>query len=202
MANIKCSGNIESQTIDTTTINTQNINTNGIQIANGFSALNNIGGGFKISDTSNVGLEIGRVDGTAGNPYIDFHTDGSSSTDYNVRMLASGNQLSLTASGGFKVNSKDVGIIDSYGSNFIRFTNGLQICWGQTSATSSTGALSVSLPKAFLDTNYGLSVSVVYAGNNWSSQIYVYLKTTSNFQYYKYSAVSVPTTWIAVGKWK
>lgn len=201
MANIKCSGNIQSQTIDTTTINTQNINTNGIQIADGFSALNNIGGGFKISDTSNVGLEIGRVDGTAGNPYIDFHTDGSPSTDYNVRMMASGNQLSLIASGGFKVNSQDVGIIDSYGSNYIRFTNGFQVCWGQTSATTTTGALSVSLTP-FKDANYGLSVSVVYAGNNWGSQIYVYSKTTSNFQFYKYATPNVPTTWIAVGKWK
>ena len=53
-------------------------------------------------------MEIGRRDGTAGTPYIDFHTDGSSSTDYNSRLLASGNQVQITASGGLILNGDDV----------------------------------------------------------------------------------------------
>lgn len=58
-------------------------------------------------------MELGRRDGTAGTPYIDFHTDGSSSTDYNSRLLAAGNQLQVTASGGFSVNGKNIEIFDS-----------------------------------------------------------------------------------------
>lgn len=76
----------------------------------GFSALN---GNFSFSDTTNIGMELGRRDGTAGTPYIDFHTDGSSSTDYNSRLLATGNQLQVTASGGFSVNGKNIEIFDS-----------------------------------------------------------------------------------------
>lgn len=76
----------------------------------GFTALN---GNFSFSNTANIGMEIGRRDGTAGTPYIDFHTDGSSSTDYNSRLLATGNQLQVTASGGFSVNGKNIEIFDS-----------------------------------------------------------------------------------------
>lgn len=75
----------------------------------GFSALN---GNFAFSDTTNIGMEIGRRDGTAGTPYIDFHTDGSSSTDYNSRILATGNQLQVTASGGFSVNGHNIDELD------------------------------------------------------------------------------------------
>lgn len=71
----------------------------------GFSALNN---NFRFGDTTNIGMELGRQDGTAGTPYIDFHTDGKSSTDYNSRLLATGNQLQITASGGLFLNGKDV----------------------------------------------------------------------------------------------
>ena len=71
----------------------------------GFTALN---GNFSFSDTTNIGMELGRRDGTAGTPYIDFHTDGSSSTDYNSRLLATGNQIQVTASGGLSLNGDDV----------------------------------------------------------------------------------------------
>lgn len=60
-----------------------------------FSALNNIGGGFRISDPVNVGIELGRVDGTAGTPYIDFHNDGKASTDYNSRIINIANALQI-----------------------------------------------------------------------------------------------------------
>lgn len=79
---------------------TANQNFNG-----GFSALN---GNFSFSDTTNIGMEIGRKDGTAGTPYIDFHTDGKPGTDYNSRLLATGNQLQFTASGGMTLNSNQI----------------------------------------------------------------------------------------------
>ena len=71
----------------------------------GFSALNN---NFRFGDTTNIGMELGRQDGTAGTPYIDFHTDGKSSTDYNSRLLATGNQLQVTASGGMSLNNQPI----------------------------------------------------------------------------------------------
>ena len=71
----------------------------------GFSALNN---NFRFSDTTNIGMELGRQDGTPGTPYIDFHTDGESSTDYNSRILATGNTLQITASGGMSLNNNQI----------------------------------------------------------------------------------------------
>ena len=92
----------------------ENINSNGLvkasnlELNNSFSALNNIGGGFKISDPINVGIELGRMDGTPGTPYIDFHTDGNPNTDYNVRMLAEGGCLKFSATDGLKLNEKKI----------------------------------------------------------------------------------------------
>lgn len=60
---------------------TQDVNINGT-----FSALNNIGGGFAISDSTNVGMELGRRDGTYGTPYLDFHANANTK-DYDARIL-------------------------------------------------------------------------------------------------------------------
>lgn len=51
----------------------------------------------------NFGLEIGRKDGSTGTPYIDFHSDGNSNdvTDYNARIIVTGNNLDIkTINGG------------------------------------------------------------------------------------------------------
>lgn len=77
-------------------------------------------GGLSISDPNNIGLELGRKDGTAGTPYIDFHTDGDSATDYNSRILASGSNLNITADGGLYVNGTQVSLSDHIHS---RLTN-------------------------------------------------------------------------------
>lgn len=93
MANINCNGKIQTEQIE---------------INGAFTALKNIGGGFQISDPVNVGIELGRVDGISGTPYIDFHTDGNLNTDYNARIIANGNKLSMEASDGVTVNSKHI----------------------------------------------------------------------------------------------
>ena len=86
---------------------------------NGFSALGTeTSPAFSFSDPVNIGMEIGRIDGTPGTPYIDFHTDGKSSTDYNVRLLASGNKLNITASQGISLNGGTI----SYNASTDTFT--------------------------------------------------------------------------------
>ena len=81
----------------------------------GFTALN---GGFSFSDTTNIGMELGRRDGTPGTPYIDFHTDGSSSTDYNSRILATGKSLQITAEGGVSINGNNINAISMAPANY------------------------------------------------------------------------------------
>lgn len=46
-------------------------------------------GGLTIAYASNASIEIGRVDGVASTPYIDFHS-GATATDYDTRIIASG----------------------------------------------------------------------------------------------------------------
>jgi Chaperone of endosialidase len=46
-------------------------------------------GGLTIAYAGNNGFEIGRTDGVASTPFIDFHS-GATATDYDVRLIASG----------------------------------------------------------------------------------------------------------------
>ena len=87
---------------------------------------------------------------------------------------------------------------------YVKYGNGVLICGGTTSSTTTAGAITITFPSPvpFVDTTYGLSVGVVYAGNNWSSEIYSYTKATTSCKAYKYSTVSAPITWIAFGRWK
>ena len=80
-----------------------------LEVSGTISALD---GALSISDTTNIGLELGRRDGASGTPYIDFHTNGDASTDYNSRILASGSKLDVTASSGLYVNGTKVSLID------------------------------------------------------------------------------------------
>lgn len=93
MANVKIEGKVQAKTLE---------------LEGDFSALKNVGGGFYISDPKNVGIELGRRDGTTGTPYIDFHTDGKGNTDYNARLIAVGNYLNVNADGGLKINGNSV----------------------------------------------------------------------------------------------
>lgn len=46
-------------------------------------------GSLTITASGNAGIELGRTDGTASTPYIDFHS-GATSCDYDTRIIASG----------------------------------------------------------------------------------------------------------------
>ncbi len=66
-------------------------------------------------------------------------------------------------------------------SQYVRFNNGLQICWGRMSypqlGANSTGHVAVTLPAAFKDTNYQVATTMeVDAGNSWHTGIYAVQK--------------------------
>ncbi len=99
------------------------------------------------------------------------------------------------------VSDQEVETVVSSGleSGYIKYKSGLIIQWGVTQSTTATGALTVVLPIAFSNFNYGLSVGVIYGGTNWSSEIYVHRQYETHFLYYKYANSNVPMTWIAIG---
>lgn len=82
-----------------------------------------IGPSLTLLNSPNGGIEIGRRDNTTSTPYIDFHTDGNpiSSTDYNVRMMASGGTkgkngdgtLNISA-GKLTLNSKELALKEDF----------------------------------------------------------------------------------------
>lgn len=116
----------------------------------------------------------------------------AAANEANTRVLAGKPDGTLTWDG------NDVAIIEASGSNYIRFTNGLQICWG-TYGTAMTGSLaSVTFPVAFANTAYGLTTSM----NNLADTDYVsgtiQTKTTTGFTL----ASWIGGGWMAIGKWK
>lgn len=74
----------------------------------------------------------------------------------------------------------------SQGSNWIRYTSGLQICWGDVSSGNS-----VSFPQAFKDTP---SITCTCLGNSSS---YVLNRSTTGFK----NNTTLTINYIAVGRW-
>lgn len=86
------------------------VKTSGNQDISGYKKFTqdlNIGPSLTLLNSPNGGIEIGRRDGTTSTPYIDFHTDGNpiSSTDYNVRMMASGGTKGVNGGGNLNISA-------------------------------------------------------------------------------------------------
>lgn len=94
-------------------------------------------------------------------------------------------------------NGKDLVFIEDIGDDFVRQSDGIQLCWG--SIPSSTGT--ITLPKNFVDENF----KVFFAGtSNNSSGVTLYFissysQTTSTFTTL---SANFPRTYFAIGKWK
>ena len=95
----------------------------------------------------------------------------------------------------------------THGTNYVRFGNGLQICWG--SVTVGDGAeVYQNLPQAFKDTNYIVTFGHQNFTNNTTDFYHPQLvngkKNTTNFTVYCRNAGSyhnAAVTWIAIGYW-
>lgn len=155
--------NIQEKTLQVYSDNIYNANTHtlsadALTLSGSFTALTNVGGGFSISDPTNVGIELGRRDGTSGTPYIDFHTDGQGGTDFNSRILALGNGLFITATDGLKINYNDgtnqdvlsIKEIKKDSNGYLNLQNGLIMQWGMFSHSSGQEE-NITFPKSFTD---------------------------------------------------
>lgn len=89
--------------------------------------------------------------------------------------------------------------VDSTGEGYIRYANGLQICYG--SANCSQGGTSNNLPMPFKDSSYTLTATYTGALNNVN--ISVARTDMSTFTLYQsYSADVLTADYIAIGLWK
>ena len=101
--------------------------------------------------------------------------------------------------------------VSAVGSNYIRYDNGLQICWGTTaSKTTNAGAnttTTVTFPVAFKDTTYTVTFVDRFGANAWTNHtvststysttgVYFYLQNNAGGSY------TYTLSWMAVGFWK
>ena len=198
--------NSQEKTLQIYDDNIYDANTHNLSLLGSFSALNNIGGGFSISDPVNVGIELGRRDGTSGTPYLDFHTDGNPNTDFNVRMLASGSELQITAADGISING--VPIIES-GSNtngyYTKLADGTLICRYSFTDKLSSGH-TVTFPHPFISTE-DLSITTQQARESgisaqWINGQAINKISKTGFNVYAGYSESSTIYWKAIGRWK
>jgi hypothetical protein len=101
---------------------------------------------------------------------------------------------------------------------WVRYENGVQICWGVPEVSTASKiensysggyrsyTLTHVLPKAFIDSNYGVSLVPSFLGSVVS--FILFNTTTSNFTYFAWKGIQDLTfdTWkvnyLAVGRWK
>lgn len=116
------------------------------------------------------------------------------------------------------INSDITSLITSTGvttsSQYIRFNNGLQICWGKVPypqlAAKSTGYNVIALPAPFKDTNYQVATTMeVDAGNSWHVGVFSINKKTNelgistrNGETSGLSSANGRWSYIAIGYWK
>lgn len=156
MANIKCNGSIQ---------------TNNIEIENGLSAFNNVGGGFVVTDPINIGLEMGRKDGIEGTPFINFYTQGGSSA-FDSRLLAEGNQIKISADGGVFINNKPIVCSEDKTFNendYVKLSNGLILQWMSIGWDQNT-TKPYQLPTEFPNKILGLFRGIISASTNQGTQ--------------------------------
>ena len=118
---------------------------------------------------------------------------------YNDTSGGSNSRLTLYPGGSLTLNNKPVEVVEQSGSNYVRYANGLQICWG-----SDTGGAwhVVSLPVPFKDTSYAVMTmgdSRLYVGAEAYSTTQIKLGSGSaNSANQRYDA----GRWLAIGFWR
>ena len=85
----------------------------------------------------------------------------------------------------------------SHGSNYVRFGNGVQICWGITARENIS---TVNLPQAFKDNAY-VVLALPSEGSSNTSDLYVHSKTTTQFKLQEQVQKPEQRQWLALGYW-
>lgn len=88
--------------------------------------------------------------------------------------------------------------VETSGTDYIRFSNGLQICWGDKSSGSSGGV------NVFFPVPFSATPPYIGFGSITATQFTPYLKLRSNtfFTWYKEGTTFGKVCWVAIGKWK
>lgn len=113
------------------------------------------------------------------------------------------------ADGSLTWNTKSIECIDSSGTNYIRYTNGLQIVFSMVTVAftnSNTSTTTVTLPVVFKDGNYQVITTNSGGNADYLFDLSVTSLTTTSFAVFCKNSVSISATrnvrYIAIGFWK
>lgn len=132
--------------------------------------------------------------GNAKSTTFAYSKDGMNYGDYT--WLAGWNGYELRAVDKNQFATTEHGITAS-GSNYVRFGNGIQICWGYKNESNGGGTTSFAV--AFNNTSYALALTATTASNNTP---FITGYTTTSFSYDRHGTAWDDIQWIAVGTWK
>lgn len=105
------------------------------------------------------------------------------------------------------VGGNEVDTIEAQGTNYIRYSNGIQICWGSQSWSSrNNGTFNVTFPKSFSSTpSITATATSPNLGGSSSSPLTLYGENTTGFQGTVWGVGGGDRNdgmrWIAIGKW-
>ncbi len=106
-----------------------------------------------------------------------------------------GKTIDTDANDNMTFNSHIVDTIEEQGNGYIRYSNGIQICWGMFYISGNI----VSFPKTFVNNSTALTITRFGAEfyNGWISSI-----TASNFTPVSTNTSGFSWRYIAIGSWK
>lgn len=104
------------------------------------------------------------------------------------------------------VGGNEVDTIEEQGTNYIRYSNGIQICWGRMVNTTGTQTINF---QPFINANYSVAIcklstssSNVNSNFRWLRGLMCYNLTTTSFQSDDFNGEAQPRSWLAIGRWK
>lgn len=191
MANIKCNGKIETQNLETKSVSAENISTNSLSAGT--------------MTSPSVTAELLNANAVQ----IENISIAPSGNSLNVN----GTQLEFVEETGLKINGNTADSIVDQGDGFIKYANGIQICWGRytdTTNRNSQKTYTVNF-EPFIDTNYTI-IATPQCTKTDGSYMYVminvraaYLETGSAQLYLaptNSSSWHNGCFWLVIGRWK
>ena len=167
----------------------------------------------------NASLELGSTTAVS-TPYIDFHSSGSATNDYDARIIVRGGSKTMTSQASLDISAvrlllNGIDIID-YGNNtnghWIKMYDGTMICWGRDLRNIAVGTangnifrsnqINYTYPAAFVGPYPQISIS---AYDSMTALMELESRTAFGVMLFKGTSntnLRTQITWQAIGRWK